>query len=90
MAEDKNLLNIGATGGTLYNEEITLTCKNIIEKSFYLCEKFLTATQVLKLNSLVKDLDISSFLILFSVFLNNIFLKMCYWLKCVIYEWSFE
>ena len=29
--------------------------KNIIEKSFYLCEKFLTATQVLKLNSLVKE-----------------------------------
>ena len=35
VAEDKNLLNIGATGGTLYNEEITLTCKNIIEKSGY-------------------------------------------------------
>ncbi|WP_295722428.1 carbamoyltransferase HypF [uncultured Methanobrevibacter sp.] len=34
-AEDKNILNIGATGGTLYNEEITLTCKNILEKSGY-------------------------------------------------------
>lgn len=32
-AEDKDIENIGATGGVLYNEEITLTCKNIIEKN---------------------------------------------------------
>ena len=34
-AEDKNIENIGATGGVLYNEEITLTCKNIIESNGY-------------------------------------------------------
>ena len=34
-AEDKNIENIGATGGVLYNEEITLTCKNIIEGNGY-------------------------------------------------------
>ncbi len=34
-AESKDILNIGATGGTLYNEEITLTVKNHLEKSGY-------------------------------------------------------
>lgn len=31
-AIDKDIKDIGATGGVLYNEEITLMCKNIIEK----------------------------------------------------------
>lgn len=34
-AEDKNIQNIGATGGVFYNEEITLTCKKIIENAGY-------------------------------------------------------
>ena len=35
MAEKKNILDIGATGGVFYNEAITDTVKNCIESNGY-------------------------------------------------------